>query len=88
MIGRDKDATWRTTATLCRELDWGRQRLIYELENGLPSRTVPPGRVIDWRDPRMQRGLNVETSELSFSRRWRGPGSPPTMLSSSSAPAG
>jgi hypothetical protein len=63
---RDKDATWRTLGTLCRELDWSRPRLIQELQNGLRYRTVPPGRVIDWHDFNVLRWLNVEASEVSF----------------------
>jgi hypothetical protein len=45
---RDKDATWRTTSTLCRERSWSQQHLIYELEKGLPYRTDPPGWKVKW----------------------------------------
>jgi hypothetical protein len=64
------NATWRTLGALCREKDWSRQRLIYELCNGLRYRTVPPGApVIDWHDPlRVQRKLNIEASEIEI--RW------------------
>jgi hypothetical protein len=67
VAGRDNIATWQTPATLCRERDWSRSRLIERLQNGLPYRTIPPGYVIDWHDPlRVQRNLNVETGEVSF----------------------
>lgn len=59
---RDKNATWRTLGTLCRELDWSRRRLIHELENGWPYRTVPEGYAIDWADA----VLNIESSEVRF----------------------
>jgi hypothetical protein len=45
---RDKDATWRTTSTLCRERGWSQQHLIYELEKGLPYQTDPPGWKVKW----------------------------------------
>jgi hypothetical protein len=64
--GRNMDATWRKTSTLCRELDWSRRRLIHELQNGLPYRTIPPGHTIDWHDPNVVDSLDVEASEVSF----------------------
>jgi hypothetical protein len=67
VTGRDKDATWRTLGTLCRELDWRRQRLLYELQNGrVPYRTVPPGHVVDWHRPRVLRSLDIEASEVTI----------------------
>src|SRR5262245_11948086 len=66
MTGRDKDATWRTLATLCREHDWSKRRLIHELENGLPYRTIPPGWTIEWDDPYLWDYFNVEASEISI----------------------
>jgi hypothetical protein len=42
------------------------RRLIDELQKGLPYRTVPPGRVIDWHHSNVRRWLNVEASEVSF----------------------
>jgi hypothetical protein len=65
---RDKDATWRTLGTLCRELGWSRQRLLYELQNGrVRYRTIPEGYVIDdWLDPYLRPYLNVEASEISI----------------------
>jgi hypothetical protein len=63
---RNKDATWRTLGTLCRELDWSRLRLIQELQNGLRHRTIPEGHTIDWHDPNVLRSLDVEASEVSF----------------------
>jgi hypothetical protein len=66
--GRDKGATWRSLGTVCRELDWSKPRAVYELQHGLPFRTVPPGHEheADWRDANVTHNLNVETSELSF----------------------
>ena len=61
---RDKDATWRSLGTLCRERDSSKRRLLHELQNGLPNRTIPPGHVIDWHDPGVS--LDVECSEVSF----------------------
>jgi hypothetical protein len=66
VAGRDKDATWRTLGKLCRERDWPRQRLLSELRNGLRYRTYPEGYVIDWHDPRVQRELNIEASEITI----------------------
>jgi hypothetical protein len=63
---RDKDATWRTTGPLCRERGWSKRRLIYELQNGLPYKTFPPGHTFDWSDPYLEPYLNVEASEISF----------------------
>ena len=67
MAGRDKDATWRTLGTLCRELGWSRPRLFYELQNGLRTRTFPPGHVFNWHDPSLRRVLDVEASTLPLS---------------------
>jgi hypothetical protein len=66
VIGRDKDATWRSLGTLCREQDWSKQRLLHELRNGLPTRTFPPGHAIDWHDPNVESSLNVEASEVTY----------------------
>jgi hypothetical protein len=68
MPGRNIAATWRSLGTLCRERDWSRPRLLHELRQGrLPQqRTFPPGYVIDWHDPNVERTLNLETSEVSF----------------------
>jgi len=68
VIGRDKDATWRTLGTLCRELGWSVQRLLYELHNRrVRYRTIPEGYVIDdWLDPYLRPYLNVEASEISI----------------------
>jgi hypothetical protein len=50
VTGRDKDATWRTLGTLCRELGWPWGRLHGELiARRAPYRTHPPGE-IDWGD--------------------------------------
>jgi hypothetical protein len=63
--GRDKDATWQSLGTLCRARDWSKPRALYELQNGLPHRTVPPlGHAIDWHDREVQRSLDVTTSEV------------------------
>jgi hypothetical protein len=66
VTGRDKDATWRTTGTLRREFDWSKRRLLQELENGLPYRTIPRGWTIDWSDYYLWRHFNVEASEISI----------------------
>jgi hypothetical protein len=74
---RDKDATWQTTGTLCRKLDWSQRRLLYELQNGLPYRTIPPGSTIDWKaDRTAQHTLNPKTSTVTFQ------GPPPVMKNS------
>src|SRR5262245_53186844 len=66
MTRRDKDATRRTLGTFCRERDWSKKRLIHELQNGLPYRTIPEGYVIEWDDPFLWPFLNVEASEISI----------------------
>jgi hypothetical protein len=66
MAGRDTDATWRSTGTLCRELDWSRLRLLHELRNGLSYRTYPPGHVIDWHHPDVERSLDLEASAVTI----------------------
>ena len=64
---RDIAATWRSLATHCRELDWSRRRLLYELQNELLSyRTIPPGHVIDWHDPIVVSTLNIKDSEVTY----------------------
>ena len=66
---RDKDATWRSLGILCRERGWSKSRALHELQNGLPYQTVPPlpsGRSIDWRNPNVAYGLNVETGDLTL----------------------
>jgi hypothetical protein len=67
LMTKRKDAVWRSLGTLCSERDWSRPRAIYELQNGLPFRTVPPGHEhkIDWHDPRLLRNLNLAASEVS-----------------------
>jgi hypothetical protein len=61
-------ATWRTLGTLCRELGWSRQRVLYELQNKrVCYRTIPEGYVIDdWLDPYLRPYLNIEASEISI----------------------
>src|SRR6266436_6941655 len=59
-------ATWRSAGALCREFDWSKRRLIYELENGLSYRTIPPGWMIDWRDDSVWPYFNIEASEISI----------------------
>ena len=61
---RDTDATWCSTDILCRALGWSKRRLLHELQNGLPYRTFPPGRTIDWHSPGVE--LNVAASEVSI----------------------
>jgi hypothetical protein len=65
VVERDKDATWWTLGKLRRELDWSTARLLHELANGLPYRTIPEGYTIDWSDPYLRRYLNIEASEIS-----------------------
>ncbi len=62
--GRDKDATWRSLAALCHRLDWSRPRALYELQNGLHYRTVPPGHVVDWHHPHVETTLNINASTV------------------------
>src|SRR5262245_873912 len=53
--------------TLCRELDWSRSRLLYELRQGrVPYRTIPPGHVIDWHDPNVEHSLDVKASTVTL----------------------
>jgi hypothetical protein len=66
MAGRDKDATWRTLSTHCRALGWSKSRAVYELQNGLPHRTIPPGHTIDWHNPDIAHTLDVETGDLTL----------------------
>jgi hypothetical protein len=63
---RDKDATWRTLGTLCRERDWSQPRALYELQNGLPYRTIPPGYKVDWHASDVQRSLDVQASTVAL----------------------
>ena len=67
---RDKRATRRSLATHCRERDWSKPRALYELQNGLRIRTIPEGHEheINWRDPEVQRSLNVEAGEVTIVR--------------------
>jgi len=58
--------TWRSLGTLCRERDWSKQRVLYELQNGLPYRTIPPGHVVDWHHRDVQRSLDVEASTVTI----------------------
>jgi hypothetical protein len=64
----DKDATWRSLGTLCRERDWSKRRLLHELRNGLSYRTVPPGPAVDWHHPDVERSLDVDASEVTLTR--------------------
>jgi hypothetical protein len=60
-------ATWQTLGALCRALGWSRARLVYELQSGsLRHRTIPPGQVIDWHDPKVS--VDVEASEVTVAR--------------------
>jgi hypothetical protein len=65
---RDINATWRSLATHCRELDWSRRRLLDEFQNGLRFRTIPSGHEneINWHDPIVTSSLNVEASEVTY----------------------
>ena len=67
IIRRDKNATWGTLGAVCRERGWPKSRAVYELQNGLPYRTFPPGHVIDWHNP-LTHGLSTETGEVMLVR--------------------
>jgi len=69
ILRRDMNATRRSLSIVCRERGWSKARAVYELQNGLPYQTVPPlpqGYSIDWRDPDVTYGLNVETGDLTL----------------------
>ena len=55
---------WRTTDALCRECGWSEPRLFYELVNGRPYRSYPPGYFFNFHDPDVRRALNVEASTM------------------------
>jgi hypothetical protein len=62
-------ATWRSLGAHCRALGWSKPRAIYELQNGLRYRTVPPlppGNVVDWHDSDITHSFNVETGDLTL----------------------
>jgi hypothetical protein len=59
------NVTWRSLGALCRDRDWSKPRLLYELQNGLPYRTIPPGQTIDWHAPEVARTLDVEASTVT-----------------------
>jgi hypothetical protein len=65
-IGRDKDATWRTAGALCRDQDWSKRRLLHELQDGLPYRTIPAGHVVDWHHPVTAQTFNLDASEVTI----------------------
>jgi hypothetical protein len=66
---RNKDATWRSLSTICRERDWSSRRLLHELRQGtVLYRTVPPDISIDWWDPNAERSLDLATSEVTIVR--------------------
>jgi len=71
VITRDKNATWMKPGILCRGRDWSEQRLILELQNGLPFRTAPPGgeHRIDWDNPTVR--LDLAAGTVTFHREWR-----------------
>src|SRR5262249_41857007 len=51
------------------EFDRSRPRLIYELQNGLRHRTIPPlPQPIDWRDPDVVSTLDVDASEITLTK--------------------
>ena len=56
-----------------RERAWSPSRMIHEMQNGLPYRTIPEGYVIDWHDPRVESLLNVKASEIEIfvAGRWK-----------------
>jgi hypothetical protein len=64
-------ATWCTLGTLCRARDWSKRRLLHELQNGLPYRTIPEGDTIDWANPIAERSLDLEASTMKVYRGMR-----------------
>jgi len=67
-LRRDMSVTWRTMGTLCSERDWSKRRLVHELQRGLPYRTIPAGRVVDWHHPVTAHTLDLEKSEVTILR--------------------
>jgi hypothetical protein len=59
-------ATWRSLGAHCRELGWSKRRVMSELQQGMPYRTIPPGHVIDWHHPVSAQTLALETSEVTI----------------------
>jgi hypothetical protein len=68
MTRRDMDATWRTLGKYCRDFDRSKPRLLHELRNGLPYRTIPPGHAIDWHRPAVAHSLDLEASTVTIVR--------------------
>jgi hypothetical protein len=64
------NATYRSPSALCRELDWSKPRLLYELENGLRYRTVPPGHEaeVHWNSPSVQHSFDLEAGTVTITR--------------------
>jgi hypothetical protein len=58
------NATWRSLGTLCRERGWSKPRLLHELQNGLPYRTIPLGHAIDWRHAIAAHSLDVDAGTV------------------------
>jgi hypothetical protein len=61
---RNKRATWRSVDTHCRERDWSEPRLLYELQNGWPYQTWPPGQTIDWYHPEVK--FDLAASKVTY----------------------
>jgi hypothetical protein len=62
---------WRSLNAHCRELHWSKPRAIYELQNGLPFRTIPPGHEheIDWHDRSQLSHFDLSASTMKI---WQG----------------
>ena len=65
------NATRSTFGRACRERDWSKKRLEYELQNGLPywivrHPSVPPNHVINWHDDYVLKSLDVEASTVTL----------------------
>jgi hypothetical protein len=62
---------WRSLNAHCRELHWSKPRAIYELQNGLPFRTIPPGHEheIDWHNRSQLSRLDLSASTMKI---WQG----------------
>jgi hypothetical protein len=51
------------------QLGWSKPRLLYELQNGLPYRTYPPGVEIDWRCGQLaQHSLDIAAGTVMVAR--------------------
>jgi hypothetical protein len=75
VTGRNKDATWRSLGTVCRERGWSQRQLISEFRSGgLRVRTIPRGHEreikVSWSAPDdlVVRWLDIQRSEMAVIR--------------------